>query len=111
MRALLAPLLDPGIQDLYPLVDLQQIATRRGLKRSVALSFSTEISARPRLSSVFLLEWPNTGIRRRTCMEDIKDFADLEVDSVVDLMVPVVDETLDAELASVQYVCVWSHGG
>jgi len=34
-------------------------------------------------------------------MEDVEDFGDFEVDSVVDLMVPEVDETLDAELADV----------
>jgi len=35
-------------------------------------------------------------------MEDLEDFVDFEVDSVVDLMVPVADKTLDAELAGVQ---------
>jgi len=35
-------------------------------------------------------------------MEDIEDFADLEVDSVVHLIVPVADEMLDAELAGMQ---------
>jgi len=34
-------------------------------------------------------------------MEDVEDFADLKVNSVVDQMVPVADEMLDAELAGV----------
>jgi len=34
-------------------------------------------------------------------MEDVEDFADLEADSVVDLMVPVADEMLDTKLAGI----------
>ena len=37
-------------------------------------------------------------------MDGFKDFATLEVDSVVDLIVPIANETLDAELAGVQHV-------
>ena len=36
--------------------------------------------------------------------EDIKEFADLKVDSVVDLVVSVADEMLDAEMAGMQKI-------